>query len=108
MSVFESVADGVDQVRRHLTRYGDSHVSSRLAELAERLRSGDNSAVVAVVGEATGGMGSLRDRYISPANGDRIAPDEVEAATRRLDELVETMEREARAAADKHRIALIR
>jgi uncharacterized protein YidB (DUF937 family) len=57
-----------------LLRHGDQHVPARLAELLQRLADGDMSAILSVIAEATGGMGSLNDRLLSAANGDAIEP----------------------------------
>jgi len=77
-------------------------------DLEARLASGDWTAVESAVSEATGGMGSLRDRGLSAAGGDAIAPDEEAAVNARLEVLVKEVERTAREAAAVLGVRLIR
>jgi hypothetical protein len=70
-----------------------------MEELGRALDRGDMTAVPSALSEATGGMGSLRDRFLCVENGDDIRPDEVEPTNARLDLLVKEVERRARAAA---------
>jgi hypothetical protein len=92
----------------HLRRYGDSGTAARLEGLQRRLGLGDTMAVVGAVSEATGGMGSLRDRYLCAENGDKILPVETQAVNRQLTQLVEEVERSARVAAAVCDIHLMR
>jgi hypothetical protein len=105
---FGAVADALERVHRLLLHYGDESTTPRLPALAERLRRGDDAAIVSALSEATGGMGSLNDRYLCPENGDKIARHEVESANKRLTELVRDVEVEARAAAAERGIRLMR
>lgn len=107
-SGFERVAEAVERVRWFLFSYGDLHITSRLVALADDLRARDRNAVVSAISETTGGMGSLRDRYICPENGDKLASEEVEAVNEKLNQLITTVEREARAAAAEYGITLMR
>ena len=81
-----------------LRAYGDKWVSERLARLRDRLAAGDFSAVASALSEATGSMGSLRDRVLTPTNGDDIAETDVERVNARLVALVETIRSRALAA----------
>jgi hypothetical protein len=67
--------------------------------LGTALDRGDMAAVSSALSEATGSMGSLRDRFLCVENGDDIQPDEVEPVNARLELLVKEVERRARAAA---------
>jgi hypothetical protein len=104
----ETLAVAIDRVRQLLLGYGDELTVCRLSTLADRLRSGDTSAVVSAVSEATGGMGSLNDRYLCRENGDKIAAHEVVAANKRLANFVKDVEAAARAAAASNYIRLMR
>jgi hypothetical protein len=95
----QSLSRAVAETRALLRKHGDTYVAARLAELEARLAAGDRDAVVSALTEATGGMGSLRDRILCPENGDRIRAGEVEAVNLRLAALVRRVETEARAAA---------
>lgn len=103
-----SLARALADTRELLRRYGDRGTAPRLEDLERRLDRGDTMAIVAAVSEATGGMGSLRDRYLAVENGDTIQPDEIEAVNRRLHALVEEVERSARVAAAALDIELVR
>ena len=105
---FEAVAEAVDRVRQLLLAYGDDFTVPRLATLSDQLRNGDKTAVVSAVSEATGGMGSLNDRYLHPDNGDKIGAHELDAVNKRLTGLVKNIEVAARAAAAASYIRLIR
>jgi hypothetical protein len=65
------------------------------------------AAISAALSEATGGMGSLRDRFLSADNGDDIGHDDVGPASQRLGFLVKQIERRARAAAAALGIELV-
>lgn len=105
---FEAVAEAVDRVRQLLLDYGDEFTVSRLSTLSDQLRKGDKTAIVSAVSEATGGMGSLNDRYLHPDNGDKIAAHELHTVNKRLTALVKEIEVSARAAACSDGIRLLR
>jgi hypothetical protein len=107
-SGFEALAESVARAWRLLVDYGDNATAARLPELIERLRSGDESAVVSALSEATGSMGSLNDRWLSPENGDRISSDEVVAVNEQLRNLVKNIEVQARSVAAGRGIHLVR
>ncbi len=107
-SGYERVAEAVERVRWFLRSYGDVHTITRLVALADELRAGDRNAVVSAISETTGGMGSLRDRYICPENGDKLASHDVESVNEKLDQLIKVVEHEARAAAAEYGIILMR
>jgi HAMP domain-containing protein len=81
-----------------LASHGDIYVVRRLAGLRAGLARGDRTAIVTALIESTGSMGSLRDRYLCPENGDQIAADEVEEVNARLSRLVEAIRQSAEAA----------
>ncbi|MDB5431088.1 MAG: hypothetical protein JWP35_2204 [Caulobacter sp.] len=87
-----AVADTLGLLKAH----GDDAVTPRLADYERRLATGDVDVVETLIVEATGGMGSLRDRQLSSANGDRIGADEEWAVNARLDNLVRQVEARAR------------
>jgi hypothetical protein len=105
---FEAVAEAIDRVRQLLLDYGDEFTVPRLATLSDRLRNGDKTAIVSAVSEATGGMGSLNDRYLCRENDDKIEPHEVYAVNVRLTSFVKDVETTARAAAAANGIRLTR
>lgn len=104
----EPVANAVEQVRRLLLDYGDTSTSPRLVHLEDRLRNGDETALVTAVSESTGGMGSLNDRYLCRENGDKIASHDAVSVNKRLSELVKAIELAARSAARERGVHLIR
>lgn len=81
-----------------LERHGDTGLARRLRDGLDRLHRGDHAALRSLLSEATGGTGSLRDRILSPSNGDDIAPGECAEVNTRLHALVETLARQAREA----------
>lgn len=87
------------QVRLFLGDHGDGHLCARLEAIEARLGDGERGAVATALSEATGGMGSLRDRTISAANGDSVSPEREQEANDRLAALVDDVERRAREAA---------
>jgi hypothetical protein len=95
----EALAHALAETSSHLRRYGATSTSDRLTNLEARLDRGDMTAIPGALSEATGGMGSLNDRYLCAENGDAIRPDETEAVNRQLTLFVEEVERSARAAA---------
>jgi hypothetical protein len=66
-----------------LRLHGHVAVSDRLLDLSRRLDAGDTDVIQTALSESTGSMGSLRDQYIYPENGD----DHV-AVNARLDAIV--------------------
>jgi ubiquinone biosynthesis protein UbiJ len=96
----EALIATLAQTSELLRRHGDSSIAARLQELETRLVRGDWTAVQSAVTEATGSMGSLRDRWLSVANGDAITHDQEQAVNAQLDALVKGVERTAREAAE--------
>ena len=96
------------RTRTLLERYGDRYVAARLADLEGRLEQGDWTAVASAVSEATGSMGSLRDRILSVANGDVIERYQEQKANARLAVLVAEVEQSARSAALALGVQLVR
>ncbi len=103
-----SLLASIAQVRGLLQQHGDKFVAQRLGALEDRLIRGDTTAITSAVSEATGGMGSLRDRYLCVENGDAIAPQEVAAVNGRLQTLLNEVEQRGRIAATAHDIQLFR
>ena len=103
-----ALAHALAETSNHLRRYGASSTPDRLTNLQARLDRGDMTAIAGAFSEATGGMGSLNDRYLCAENGDPIRPDETEAVNRELALLVEKVEQSARAAAAICGIDLVR
>jgi hypothetical protein len=103
-----SLARALAETRDLLHRYGARGTTTRVEDLERRLRCGDTTAIEAAISEVTGGMGSLRDRYLDVEIGDAIRPDEMEEANRRLSALVAEIERAARIAAAVLGIELLR
>jgi hypothetical protein len=68
-----------------------------MLELARQLRAGDSDAIVNVVSEVAGGMGSLNDQSLHPA-----------AANTRFRDLLRDIEQNARSAAARKGIHLAR
>ncbi|MBV9883666.1 MAG: hypothetical protein JO276_11710 [Sphingomonadaceae bacterium] len=108
MDGLEAVAEALEQARRLLVDHGDRSTAPRLSALEERLRRGDESALASVVSEATGGMGSLNDRWLCRENGDEVEQHETSAVNKRLTKLVRDIEVKARSAAAKHNVSLVR
>jgi chemotaxis regulatin CheY-phosphate phosphatase CheZ len=104
----EALADAIAKVCQLLSQHGDKWVVERMSELEARLMAGDQSAVVSAVSESTGSMGSLRDRFLCPENGDQIEPSDVNAVNERLSGFVREVEARARDAAAQLGIALLR
>jgi len=96
------------ETRMLLRKHGDKFASARLDALEARLARGDWMAVESAVSEATGGMGSLRDRVLSAANGDAITRPQETAVNAQLDALITEGERTARNAAAAIGIQLFR
>jgi hypothetical protein len=103
-----ALAAALAQIRALLRKHGEKFASARVEYLETRLARGDWTAVESAVSEATGGMGSLRDRGLSKANGDSISYEDEAPVNARLEELVKEIERSARAAAAALGIPLIR
>lgn len=96
------------RTRALLEQHGDLYTTKRLHDLETRLNGGDTSAIVSAVSEATGGTGSLNDRFLRVQNGDAIEPTDVPDVNDRLRELVREVEQHARIAAATFRIPLVR
>lgn len=107
MSDFEVAAEALERVCELLQSYGDNFTLPRLLVLVERLRNGDRNAVISVISEATGGMGSLSDRFLCPENGDKITSAEVQAVNEQLDLLVKDLEAKARVVATRDGVQLL-
>jgi hypothetical protein len=90
-------ADLVD-ARELLLTHGDKAIAGRLAELLQRLAGGDRGAILSVIAEATGGMGSLNDRVLSAASGDAIEPWQETRVNQQLGALVRSIQDHAEAA----------
>jgi hypothetical protein len=91
----ETLQEIIDLLHAH----GDTHVANGLVDKKRRLADGDPTVISGLVAEATGGSGSLNDRILSVANGDRIAPDEEKAVNATLRQLVEQLRSQALAEA---------
>ncbi|MEA3033348.1 MAG: hypothetical protein QOH86_1364 [Sphingomonadales bacterium] len=102
-----SLAEALREAGELLQKHGDRYTSERIKQAENRLRAGDTSAIVTAFSEATGGMGSLNDRYLCPQNDDAIGLQDVVPVNDRLSRLVREVERRARVAAAAHRIALL-
>ena len=103
-----SLADALTRTRELLQQHGDTFTVQRLQALENRLTSGDMTAIDLTVLEATGGMGSLNDRYLCIENGDAIQPEEVAAVNARLRTYVDEVEQRARTVAAAHGVPLFR
>jgi hypothetical protein len=99
-----ALSEASDLLRRH----GDIRTAARLEHLLGRLAVGDTMGIVGAVSEATGGMGSLRDRYLCVENGDLILGEDTKRVNEQLDALVKEVERSAREAAAALGIELVR
>ena len=91
------LAEVIDRARDLLLTCEYVSTATRMSELAERLRTGDQCAIVSAVSEATGGMGSLNDQVLFPAG-----------ANDRFRTVVSDVERLARVAAARRSISLVR
>ncbi len=94
------LSQAINRTAEFLRAYGDVHVAGRLDDLHGRLASDPAGAIETAVIEATGSMGSLRDRILCVANGDRIRGEEEEDVNARLRALVREIEISARSAAE--------
>jgi len=92
-----TLAEVVEQASRLLHLHRNSTACPRLVELAARLRSGDNNAIISAISEATGGAGSLNDQTLCPATVDD-----------QLREAIREIERLARSVACERGVALVR
>jgi hypothetical protein len=93
-ALIESVQAAIDLLVAH----GDDSIAPRLVSDVERLRTGDPAAAQSVLSEATGGAGSLNDRILSRRNGDRIEVSAEEAVNDQLDQIINRVRKDARAA----------
>jgi hypothetical protein len=94
---FARLADAVERACGLLLDHGGAATRPRMLELARRLRAGDSDAIVSVVSEVTGGMGSLNDQSLHPAAIDALFRD-----------LLRDIEQKARSAAARKGIHLVR
>lgn len=104
----EALRRALRQTEDLLAKHGDKWVTAAVSELEARLARGDWTAIQTAVTEATGGMGSLRDRQLSVANGDAITREDELAVNARLDALIKEVERTARDAAEAVGLRLFR
>jgi hypothetical protein len=100
------LANALGEARRFLETYGYQYVVNRLISLERQAERGDASSAIAAVGEATGGMGSLKDIYLYPGVDGPIA--DHEETNRRLQALIRNVEHHARAVAALDGIKLVR
>jgi hypothetical protein len=96
VSRHEELQATVTEILDLLTAHGDVYVVKRLREYGGRLEKRDPSVIPTLLSEATGSMGSLRDRYLCASNGDRITDTEQEAVNAKLGALVERLAHQAR------------
>jgi hypothetical protein len=73
----------LDSIGASLESCGERHWAKWLRSDAAKLRNGNLSGISHFL-SAFGGMSSLNDLYISPANGHRIAATEASAFNRRI------------------------
>ncbi len=69
-----------------LRQVGEAPWSDRLNTLRDGIERGERHARDALL-QSFGGMGSLSDLVLDPANGHQIEPDEIPAVNGRLDQL---------------------
>jgi hypothetical protein len=98
VSHLEALRVTVAEIVGVLVAHGEKHVSVRLKGDDQRLAASDLTAIQSLLSEATGSMGSLRDRYLSASNGDQISPSNEAAVNARLLALIQRLEHEALAA----------
>ena len=95
------LSDALTNARDLLKQYGDQHVSARLDDLIGSLNNCGPAAIHTALGEATGSMGSLNDRWISQTNGDAIRMEDEARVNDQLNKIVREIERCARIALDE-------
>jgi hypothetical protein len=100
---YEALKATVTEILSLLTTHGDTYVVDRLSADLVLLEAGDQSVIQTLHSEATGSMGSLRDRYLCVENGDRITEFEREAVNARLGALVERLAQQTQPARSKLR-----
>jgi hypothetical protein len=105
VSQYEELQTTVAAILDLLIEHGDTYVVDRLRGYTERLQERDQTVVQTLLSEATGSMGSLRDRYLCPTNGDHITVTEERAVNIRLTAMVERLEQQARAALNMTHVA---
>jgi len=84
----EDLRQAIRDAADFLGQYGDTPLAERVLELDAGLARGDWRAVSDALAESTGSMGSLNDRYLSPANQDPVTESEAPAVNARLRALV--------------------
>src|SRR5262249_9222640 len=82
--------DALDAAVALLRRYGKTMWADWLEQDRARIQNGDRYGVEHVL-QAFGGMGSLNDVVIGPANRDPIADDQIASVNMRLYELRDRM-----------------
>jgi len=92
----------LDEAEKLLRAHGDTSVAERLGDSRHRLAAGDMSAIQSALSESTGSMGSLRDRFLCPENGDRIEQADVSAVNQRLNAVVDGIKHRAEDARRLH------
>ena len=98
MSRHQEIQATVTEILDLLIAHGDIYVVDRLRAYRDRLERQDFSVVPTLRSEATGSMGSLRDRYLCSSNGDRITETEREGVNARLGALVAQLAEQTRPA----------
>src|SRR4051812_4811843 len=96
--ILQALKQDLVDARELLLKHGDKAVATRLADLLQRLASGDMSAILGVIAEANGGTGSLNDRMISAAQGDSIESWQESRVNQELGRLVSAIRDHAEAA----------
>ncbi len=81
-----------------LVAHGDTYVVDRLQGYQARLQTDGAGVTRTLYAEVSGGSGSLRDRYLCAANGDRIIEAEERTVNARLNSLVERLAQQTRPA----------
>jgi hypothetical protein len=89
-----SLEQSLRELNTLLTSVGETFWAQWAARAADRIASGGDFRDVRGV---FGGMGSLNDLVIHPANGHAVADDEVAAVNQRLKELREKIYAESQA-----------
>lgn len=81
----DRLADLLERIGEALTSHGERHWGKRLLHAASQLRQNDLSGIRRFL-ESFGGMGSLTDLYVCPANKHSISVAEIEKFNRQLSE----------------------
>ena len=97
MSSHSEIQVTVTEIMDLLATHGDVYVVDRLRSYRDRLEQQDASVIATLLSEATGSMGSLRDRYLSASNGDCITDADRERVNAQLLALVTLLAEQIRA-----------